>query len=64
MAHLHDQMLKQQLKSYAVRGRGSKCLETFVLPTLQLPDAYKLAALLTGPRRKQDVYTREQRNAF
>ena len=64
MAHLHDQMLKQQLKSYAVWGRGSRCLETFVLATLQLPDAYKLATMLTGARIEQDLYTREQRNAF
>jgi len=64
MAHLHDQMLKQQLNSYAVWGRGSKCLETLALPTLQLPDAYKLAAMLTGARIEQDLYSREQRNAF
>ena len=64
MAHLHDQMLRQQLKSYAVWGRGSKCLETFVLATLQLPDAYKHATMLTGARIEQVLYTREQRNAF
>ena len=64
MAHLHDQMLKQQLKSYAVWGRGSRCLETFVLATLQLPDAYKHATMLTGARIEQVLYTREQRNAF
>ena len=64
MAHLHDQMLRQQLKSYAVWGRGSRCLETFVLATLQLPDAYKHATMLTGARIEQVLYTREQRNAF
>jgi len=64
MAHLHELMLKQQLRSYAVWGRGSQSLETPVQPTQQQPDAYKLIAVLTGARRKQDVYTREQRNAF
>lgn len=64
MAHMRGQMLKQQLKSYALWRRSSQCLATSVLPTLQLPDAIRLMAMLTGARNEQDLYTKEQRNAF